>query len=234
MNKIVEFFRRLPKRGGVAKESRKLAINLSCAPGNLVVLSGVKEGLGDIRVSGAGNHVEFGSGTIFKGSVEVRGKNNKVVFGSNCAIRGRIVVKGNDQTVLVGEHTTFQSIYLLCDENRDVTIGRWCMFSRDIEVRTTDAHSVVDRETGLRINTPKSVTIGDHVWVGVGTLISKGAVVPDDCIVGAHSFVNGEFHASHVIIAGSPAKVVKEGVTWHRSRKKQFSEEELGVWQSDT
>lgn len=64
------------------------------------------------------------------------------------------------------------------------------MFSRKIEVRTTDAHSVIDIETRSRINKAESIHIGDHVWVGLSTIINKGAVIPSDNIIGANSFVN--------------------------------------------
>lgn len=211
---------------------RPVTLNIVCPTGNTINVSGLAEGIGDIAIAGTGNHVEFGKGSKFKGSVEIRGKNNRVIIGADCVVRGKIVVKGRNQTVSVGEHTTFQSIYLLCDEHCDIRIGRWCMFSRDIEVRTTDAHSVVDAKTGLRLNQPDSVLIGDHVWVGVGALISKGAVVPEDCVVGAYSFVNSIFAERQVIIAGTPAKVVKQGVTWHRSRKGEFSMDELDSWRA--
>ncbi len=211
-----------------------LQVAVACDPENKLLLDGLVEASGEISISGRGNEVKFSSGSKFKGSLEVRGKNNSVVVGANCVVRGRIVIKGSNQTVSIGDYTTFQSVYLLCDENCDVHIGRWCMFSRDVEVRTTDAHSVVDIESRIRVNAPKSVFIGDHVWVGVGALISKGTVVPDDSIIGAHSFVNGTFTESHVIIAGSPAKVVKTGVTWNRGRKEKFSNDELHGWKTDS
>ena len=99
-----------------------------------------------------------------------------MVIGENCHFGGKIVVKDHSQTVVFGDHSTSVSVCILCQEGANVRIGRWCMLSRDIEIRTTDAHSVIDRETGKRLNTPASITIGDHVWVGVGAIINKGGV----------------------------------------------------------
>lgn len=92
------------------------------------------------------------------------------------------------------------------------------MFSYDITVRTTDAHSILDYTTRERINYGSSISIGDHVWVGASALISKGVCIPNDCIIGARSFVNRTITEEHTIIAGSPAKIVRTGVTWDRER----------------
>jgi acetyltransferase-like isoleucine patch superfamily enzyme len=132
--------------------------------------------------------------------------------------------------VSIGDSTTFQTVYLLCQEGCDITVGRHCMFSREIEVRTTDAHSLVDISSGTRLNRPQSIVIGDHVWVGLRALINKGASIPDDSIVGAAAFVNSAHSESHTVLAGVPAKVVRRGVTWNRGRKDSFTEEELLEW----
>lgn len=207
---------------------------VTCTPGNTVNLTGITSGRGVINVKGTGNVIEFLDDTLFNGNINVQGNNNRILIGANCAIRGRILVKGSNQTVSVGEYTTFQSVYILCQEGCNVTIGRWCMFSREIEVRTTDAHSVVDLSSGNRLNKPASIEIADHVWVSVGTLISKGVKLPEDSIVGAQSFVNGIFTEKNTVIAGMPAKVVKHGVTWNRNRKDKFTPDELNVWRAKT
>jgi acetyltransferase-like isoleucine patch superfamily enzyme len=92
------------------------------------------------------------------------------------------------------------------------------MFSYEIVIRTTDAHSVLDLETRERINKAESISIGNHVWLGAEVMITKGVSLPDDCIVGARSICNRSVDEPHTVIAGIPAKVVKRGVTWDRER----------------
>lgn len=220
-------------RPALADGVRLSKLNVCAALGNIVNADALIDAQGNIVIDGTDNEVSFGANTKFKGSIEIRGKNNRVLFGPGSVMRGRIVVKGNNQTVSIGEQTTFQSAYLLCHEGCDITIGRWCMFSRDIEIRTTDAHSVVEKSTGLRLNAPASVVIGDHVWVSVGVFISKGAQLAADTIIGAHAFVNGQFAEEGTMLAGAPARVVKRDVTWHRSRKRKFTNEELSAWRID-
>lgn len=199
--------------------------------GNVFSAGGAQELRGKVRIKGSGNKVIIEAGAKFSGSISVSGRDSLVHIGKSAHFRGDILVKeGSGQTVWFGDHSTSVNVYILCQEHCDVRIGNWCMFSREIEIRTTDAHSVIDRKTLRRLNKPESITIGDHVWVGVGSIINKGAVIPSDSIVGAMSFVNGKFTEDGVIIAGMPAKVVKQGITWDRSRRDSFTPEQISYW----
>ncbi|MDQ6437010.1 acyltransferase [Mesorhizobium sp. LHD-90] len=183
-----------------------------------------------VVTNGTGNLFRIGKDSRFKGTVEFAGDNNRVLIGVDCSFQGKIFVSGNDQSVVIGDNSGAKGLYILCAENCDVRIGKRCMFSREIEIRTTDAHSVVDRRTGKRTNTPASIQIGDHVWVGLRAIITKGATVPSDSVVAAMSFVNGQFEEEGVILAGAPARVIKKGITWNGARKRRFSERELDHW----
>ena len=44
----------------------------------------------------------------------------------------------------------------------------------------------------------------------VRCLILKGVTVADDCVVAADSLLNGAYTIPNSIIAGAPAKIVKE------------------------
>lgn len=74
------------------------------------------------------------------------------------------------------------------------------------------------------------MVVGDHVWVGVGALISKGTVIPNDCVVGAKPFVNKAFSETGALLAGTPAAIVKWDITWNRGRKRRFSKDEMEAW----
>lgn len=186
-----------------------------------------------IKIIGEQNLIEAGNNTLLNAEIRIRGHNNKLIIGSDSSIKGMVCIKGNNLTVSIGNHTTFGNVYILCQENSNVYIGNYCMFSRDIEIRTTDAHAIVNLENRKRINPAESISIGNHVWIGVGVLINKGSIIPDDSIIGAKSFVNKKFTESNTVIAGVPAKIVKTNVTWNRTRKKLYSEEELFDWKRE-
>lgn len=53
--------------------------------------------------------------------------------------------------------------------------------------------------------------IGNRVFVGVGAMILPGAVIGDDCVVGAYSVVRGSIPAGSLVV-GNPGKVVRSGL----------------------
>lgn len=209
-------------------KSAKVVIDI--APDNELFIDSTAKVKGKLVVKGQGNRVSFAEGVTFNGHLTIQGDDNEITLCRESVVRGRLLLKGKKQKIIIGESTTFGSVYILSQENCDVYIGSWCMFSRDIEIRTTDAHSVVDIDTRQRINLPAPVKIGNHVWVGVGSLISKGSQIPNDSIVGAYSFVNKKFTEENVLIAGTSAKIVRHGVTWNRGRKPKFTQAQLEHW----
>ena len=58
------------------------------------------------------------------------------------------------------------------------------------------------------------VYLGNHVWIGNNTTITKGAVVPDETIIASHSLVNKDFSdiGPYNMLAGIPAVAKTKGV----------------------
>lgn len=163
-----------------------------------------------------GNKIVFGN-NFYCNSLKIvfKGNNNNLIVGDNVKFTGHILIVGSNRRVEIGSDTTAQGVYIL-SRDEDVSIGKDCMFSREIEIRSTDVHKIYDLTTGERLNLAKKIMIGDHVWVAARVIISKGTIIPDGCVVGAASFVNKEFSISNSIIAGTPAKIVKENIRWER------------------
>ena len=64
------------------------------------------------------------------------------------------------------------------------------------------------------MNKPKPIKIGNHVWIGCRCLILKGSVVGDNCVVAANTSLCKAITGDMQLIAGSPAKIVKQNVVW--------------------
>lgn len=197
-----------------------------------------------ISVKGQGNILEYKGNTIFWDTfIRVKGNNNRLIFGSraslkhvkinilanNCTVtvgdgvkfyeEGNILIEGDNGAINVGELTTIGSADLFIGEaNTSIKIGTDCMFSREITVHTTDFHSIVREEDNKRINIPKSIVIGDHVWIGLRTHIGKGTVIGANSVVASHSNVTGKEFGSNLIIGGIPAKEIKSGINWSREK----------------
>ncbi|MBM3467627.1 MAG: acyltransferase [Alphaproteobacteria bacterium] len=163
------------------------------------------------------NTVKIGINFRFKDlRIDFKGNNNTLIIGDNVRWNGYILVVGNNRTVKIGNKTRAINVYIL-SRNEDIIIGNKCLLSREIEIRTSDAHKIYCLESGQRLNDDKPVIIADRVWVAAKVIISKGSSVPRGCVIGAGSFVNKEFTEENVIIAGVPAKVVRRNIFWRRT-----------------
>ena len=166
--------------------------------------------------------IEMGKGVKLNNlKIYVRGNNHKIVFGDSVRIsRGVIWMEDYSCLLKIGNRTTIESAELACTEpNSIIEIGENCMFSKEIEVRTGDSHSVLDSTTNERLNFAKNIKIADRVWVGAHVKILKGAYINSDVVVGIGSVVTGNKPLeNNSIYAGFPAKCIKQGISWTRER----------------
>jgi acetyltransferase-like isoleucine patch superfamily enzyme len=79
----------------------------------------------------------------------------------------------------------------------------------------SDYHKMTDLQ-GQTTNADEEVVVEDHVWIGCRCMIGKGTRIAGGTVVAAQSVVTGKFDQERVLLAGSPARVIKEGVGWER------------------
>lgn len=147
------------------------------------------------------------------------GKNNKIIIKNGAKLENvTFWIEDDFNLITIGNNTTFHgNCQLAACEGCHIKIGNDCMFSHDIYVRTTDSHSII--KDNVRINPAKSITIGNHVWIGMQTLILKGANIPDGCIIGARSIISSSIMENkNSIYVGHPSKLIKKDIAWKRER----------------
>lgn len=89
-----------------------------------------------------------------------------------------------------------------------VTIGDNCLLAPKVQLyAATHPQDPIQRSAGIGLGQP--ITLGDNVWVGGNAVILPGVSLGDNVIVGANATVTKSF-GSNVIIAGSPARVLKK------------------------
>lgn len=192
----------------------------------------------------SGNRLQLPSSSerlLKKVKIKLRGKNNQLLIGENvtlthCEIRlygdNNCIEIGDDarfssgkiylfdtsgQHIRIGAQTTVQGAFLLIDEAASIDIGRDCMLSTDIMIRTGDKHSILDLESGARLNPSEDIRIADRVWIGRSATLLKGTVLQPETIVATRALVSRAFTEGNCVIAGVPGKIVKRGVRWDRA-----------------
>jgi len=91
-----------------------------------------------------------------------------------------------------------------------IEIGDNCLIGANVKIIDNDFHPI---DPVARLNSDPNiphapVTIGKNVFIGMNSIILKGTVIGDNCVVGAGSVVHGKFE-DNCIIAGNPARAVK-------------------------
>ena len=94
-----------------------------------------------------------------------------------------------------------------------VHIGKGANIAREAVIRDYDGHYIED----LNYRTAKPVWIGDNVWIGYRAMILKGVTIGDGSIVAANAVVTKDV-PPHCIVAGNPAKVIRENIKWREQQ----------------
>ncbi|MBR5192279.1 MAG: sugar O-acetyltransferase [Clostridia bacterium] len=107
----------------------------------------------------------------------------------------------------VGENFFANYGCVILDVNK-VTIGKNCMLAPCVKMfSATHPVRAEERYNGVELGLP--ITIGNNCWIGGGAIICPGVTLGDNVVVGAGAVVTKSF-GSNVVIAGNPAKIIKE------------------------
>lgn len=88
-----------------------------------------------------------------------------------------------------------------------ITIGDSVMMANGVYIADSDWHGIYDRTRPDAQATP--ISIADNVWLGDRCTVLKGVTIGENSIVAANATVTKDVPAN-VVVAGSPAQVVKQ------------------------
>lgn len=93
-----------------------------------------------------------------------------------------------------------------------ITIGDRTLIGGNVKILDNDFHPI-DAEARFAMDDAKigtrPISIGKDCFIGCNSLILKGTVLGDGCVVGAGSVVSGRFE-DHSVIAGNPARLIRK------------------------
>jgi tetrahydrodipicolinate N-succinyltransferase len=88
----------------------------------------------------------------------------------------------------------------------EIVLGDGVMLANGAYITDSDWHQIYDR---MERPAAAPVHIGNNVWLGDHSLVLKGVTIGDNSVVAARAVVTHDVPANSVV-AGNPAKVVKE------------------------
>lgn len=122
----------------------------------------------------------------------------------------------------IGDFTLLNGALIMAEEY--VELGRHCLVSWGVGIADSDFHPIepalrrLDTEAlaPFNPNAParpeigtKPVIIADNVWIGMNATILKGVHIGENSVIAAGSVVTKSVPAN-VVVAGNPARVLKE------------------------
>ena len=163
-------------------------------------------------------HVRIGFGDVgifdkkFERTVLRMSKGAKIIFNGACDIGhgSRISVQSNAELILGNYFCITAQSTIICA--RKISFGDRVLISWDVQIMDTDFHKIYENNT--RMNFDDEVVVGDDVWINSRSMILKGCVIPTGCVVGAGSVCNKKYEKINCILAGVPAKVIRENISW--------------------
>lgn len=154
-----------------------------------------------INFSNKPENIQIGTDTYVRGELKVLRYGGKIIIG-------------NDS--YVGKNSKIWSGHEVC-------IGHRVLISDNVFISDTNSHELNSKDRhrtykGLfttgppsekgNINTGK-IFLGDDAWISYGAIILKGVNIGKQSIVAAGSVVTKDV-PSGVLVAGNPAKIIKE------------------------
>lgn len=179
---------------------------------------------------------------IKKSTITIHGQNNRIILNDMSQLNNiKIIIYGNNNIINIGKFCYLQGCTLWCEDDNNVVIlsehtyihnnteiavtegkkcilGKDCLLSSDIKIRTGDSHTIYDIRTQKRVNEAKDIIIGDHVWIGNKVIILKGTKIAKNCIVATGAILTNQYNDENCCIGGIPARVIKKNINWNADR----------------
>lgn len=143
-------------------------------------------------------------------------KGASIEIGERSSLAGIEIFCAPSSRIRVGARCSFTwHARLYCHEAAGIHIGDACLVASGTLFTCSDMHSIIDIATGKRVNPAEDVVVGNRVWIASEARLLKGAEIGDGSILGGRSTLTGKIGENSLAV-GTPAKVVRTGVTWKR------------------
>ena len=167
---------------------------------------------------------DYGKGIQFYGKPRIQiGRNCTVKIGSSFICRsGRFTALDNGAyssiimfdgaNLKIGDDSGITNVIIVSKES--VTIGSHVNIGNGTIILDSDLHSLDWETRSIREKDPKCsknkpIEIGDHVFIGMRSMILKGVRIGEKSIVAAGSVVTNDIPAGE-IWGGNPARLIKK------------------------
>jgi acetyltransferase-like isoleucine patch superfamily enzyme len=150
-------------------------------------------------------------------SLLLGGAGATVFVGADCELTaGEIYCGGGSSVVLHGKVMATGQAVLDARNGGSILAEHDQLWAARVYIATDDMHSLVDLDTGVRFNPYGGrIRLGRHVWLGREAVVTGHVEIGESAVVGMRSLVRGQKVPANTAVAGTPARVIRERITWH-------------------
>lgn len=193
---------------------KKHIISSNCAKNAYFYSGSVYKLADDAKIILRNADLHFGHGRISKNDycskIILEDDAKLIVDGNFTFTCGADILLKKGASLTLGKGWANFGCQIRCGDQ--ITIGNNVTFGRNVSILDSDFHCIRDENNEV-INPSLPVHIGDNVWLGQSVTILKGVTIGNGAIIASNSVVTKDVPAK-AIVAGNPAKVIKENVSW--------------------
>lgn len=137
----------------------------------------------------------------------ISGKNMKNIDQAPWPVNARTtIVHASNIKFSPNDINIFQSPGCYFQAHAEISVGEGSWIAPNVGLITSN-HNIYDLD---RHDKPQPITLGNSCWIGMNSMILPGVCLGDRTIVGAGSVVTKSFPEGNCVLAGNPAKKIRE------------------------
>ncbi len=156
-----------------------------------------------------GKNVKFDQCVIFQGKGKVHLLDNVTLgyeLGTSPTLPILLQPREKESIIEIGEGSTLVNGTEIVARNR-ISIGKSCLIGARCVIIDSDFHSLRIEDGKRRGGKISPVTIGDHVWLGLGVTVLKGVTIGNNATIGACSVVTKDIPVGGIAV-GNPTQTI--------------------------
>lgn len=168
--------------------------------------------------------LELGNGVYFKGMPSIGiARGARICIGDGVMINSsnagyhvnmhsavKLLADRPGAVIEIGENTRIHGACL--HAYNTIRIGKCCLIAANCQIMDCNGHELSFENVSARIHTSsegKGVIIEDAVWIGANVIVLPGVRIGRGSVIAAGSVVAKDVPPM-VVVAGNPAKIIKE------------------------
>lgn len=129
-----------------------------------------------------------------------------LILEDGVSIRSHTEINVRKEAEIVIGRNSFLNSGCILTAHEGIYIGECVEFGSNVMVYDHD-HQFKNGYRAREFNT-EAIHIGDHVWIGSGTIILKGSVIGNGAVIAAGSIVNGTVPEQSLYIQKRHAEII--------------------------